>query len=249
MARLPGVNSAPPMPWMTRATMSHSSPFGARPQSAEASANQTIPNENTPLAPDAVAERAGEQQESGQGQRVPRHHPLQRAHSAVERAADGGERDADDGGIERCDPRAEDGGRQHPAPPPCAVWRSQRLGCRGWTPAAPGVVTARAEARMVRARWSPRRAGPRHRPAMDSGSARSPAACWSGQGSEWTAQQWPSSDEIDVDVMSEVVVVELPDGVAGPGQPRSRLWRAWRRRRTGRPHRARRRHRRSTPTR
>ena len=50
MARLPGVNNAPPMPWMMRATI-RSSPLGARPHSAEATANQTTPMENTRLRP------------------------------------------------------------------------------------------------------------------------------------------------------------------------------------------------------
>ena len=50
MARLPGVSSAPPMPWTTRAAMS-SPAFGAMPQMAEATANQTIPMEKMRLRP------------------------------------------------------------------------------------------------------------------------------------------------------------------------------------------------------
>ena len=44
MARLPGVNSAPPTPWTTRATTS-SPALGAKPQAAEATANQAMPME------------------------------------------------------------------------------------------------------------------------------------------------------------------------------------------------------------
>ena len=50
MARLAGVRSAPPMPWTTRAPMSHVDP-GARPQQAEAAANHTMPTEKTRRRP------------------------------------------------------------------------------------------------------------------------------------------------------------------------------------------------------
>ena len=50
MARLAGVRRAPPMPWTTRATIS-SVAFGATPQQADATANQTTPTEKIRLRP------------------------------------------------------------------------------------------------------------------------------------------------------------------------------------------------------
>ena len=62
-----------------------------------------------------VTERAAEQQHPGQGERVAVHDPLHAGDRRVEILADRGQRDADDGRVERGDARAEDGGRQHPA--------------------------------------------------------------------------------------------------------------------------------------
>ena len=67
------------------------------------------------LAPHAVAERAAQEEERRQGQRVARDDPLQGAHAAVKGAPDGGERDADDRGIDGGDARTEHGGRDHPS--------------------------------------------------------------------------------------------------------------------------------------
>ena len=50
MARLPGAKSAPPMPWTMRAAMSTPA-VGARPQRADATANQATPMEKTRLRP------------------------------------------------------------------------------------------------------------------------------------------------------------------------------------------------------
>jgi hypothetical protein len=50
IARLPGVNNAPPIPCSARAPMS-SGAVGARPQSREAIANQTTPTTNTRRLP------------------------------------------------------------------------------------------------------------------------------------------------------------------------------------------------------
>ncbi len=117
MARLAGVNSAPPMPWSTRAPMSSA---GARREAAEGRGDgePDDPDGEDPLAPVAVAERTAQEEEGRQRQRVPGDHPLQGADAAVEVAADGGERDADDGRIEHGDPRAEHRGRDDPASPP-----------------------------------------------------------------------------------------------------------------------------------
>ena len=64
--------------------------------------------------PVAVPERAAEQQQPGQGERVGVHHPLQAGHAGVELPADGRERDADHGRVERGHARAEHGGGHHP---------------------------------------------------------------------------------------------------------------------------------------
>ncbi len=50
IARLPGVRSAPPMPWSVRVIM-RTSALGAIPQSAEETANQAIPIMKTRLRP------------------------------------------------------------------------------------------------------------------------------------------------------------------------------------------------------
>ena len=87
MARLPGVNNAPPMPWMMRATI-RSRPLGARPHKAGGNREPHDADGEHPLAAEAVAERASEQQKGGERQRVPGDDPLQHAHFPVERSAD-----------------------------------------------------------------------------------------------------------------------------------------------------------------
>ena len=85
------------------------------------------PDGEDALAAVAVAEGSPEEEEGGQRERVAGDDPLQRADAAVELAADGGERDADDGRIEKGDAGAEDGGGDHPAP---AAARERRAGRR-----------------------------------------------------------------------------------------------------------------------
>ena len=72
-------------------------------------------HEDLPAAVD-VAERAAEQQQAGQRQRVAVDDPLHAGHGGVEVPADRGQRDADHGGVERGDARPEHRGREHPPP-------------------------------------------------------------------------------------------------------------------------------------
>ena len=99
------------------------------------------PDGEDALAAVAVAEGPPEEEEGGQRQRVAGDDPLQRADAPVEFPADGGERDADDGRIEKGDAGAEDGGGDHPAPP--SAREGERLGgCARWRWAAAGVRPA-----------------------------------------------------------------------------------------------------------
>jgi hypothetical protein len=67
-------------------------------------------------APKAVAERAGEQDEPGDGEQVSRRNPLQACDLSVELLADGRLRNADDGGVELSHGAAQHGRREYPPP-------------------------------------------------------------------------------------------------------------------------------------
>ena len=66
--------------------------------------------------PVAVAERAAEQDQRGQGQQVAVEDPLQGAGAGAEVAADVRQGDVDDGAVEEGHPRAGDGDGEQPAP-------------------------------------------------------------------------------------------------------------------------------------
>ena len=100
MARLPGVSSAAPMPCTALAAI-RTGASGAMPHSSDATANHTTPMQEDPLAAVLVAQRAGEQQQPGQRQRVGGDHPLQGGQAGVKVAADGGQRDADHRRVDR----------------------------------------------------------------------------------------------------------------------------------------------------
>src|SRR6266851_5412600 len=101
IARLAGVISAPPIPCTARAAMSQPMP-GAAAHSTGAMVNQPGPARPHPPPPPAVAERAGEQDQRGQGQRVGRDGPLQALEAGVQVPPDRWQRDGDHGGV---DPR------------------------------------------------------------------------------------------------------------------------------------------------
>jgi hypothetical protein len=79
------------------------------------------PDDEQPSAAEPVAERPAEEQERGEGQGVTRDDPLQGPEADVQRPADVGEGDADDGGVEGRDPRAEDRRGDDPPTPGAAV--------------------------------------------------------------------------------------------------------------------------------
>ena len=136
MARLAGVRSAPPTPWTTRAAMS--SPALGR--DTAAGGREGEPDDadgEDALAAVSVAERPPKEEEGGQCQRVAGDDPLECVDPPVELAVDGGERDADDGRIEKGDAGAEDGGGDDPAPP--AAREGERLGERPRPGRAAGV--------------------------------------------------------------------------------------------------------------
>ena len=87
IARLPGVSSAAPMPCSARAAMSTSA-FGAIAHSSDAAANHATPMRNTLAPPEPVTERAAEQEEAGERQRVGVDDPLQAREPGVEVLAD-----------------------------------------------------------------------------------------------------------------------------------------------------------------
>ena len=89
------------------------------------------PDHEDPPPPVPVAEGAAEQEQGGEGERVPGHHPLQRAQRGVEGAPDGGQGDADHRGVDGGHARAEHGGGDHPSARARAVPEAQASGGRG----------------------------------------------------------------------------------------------------------------------
>jgi hypothetical protein len=69
-----------------------------------------------PAAAEAIPERAAEQDERGQGQRVAVERPLQPVEPGAEVLADGREGHVDHGGIEHGHAGTEHGGEDQPAP-------------------------------------------------------------------------------------------------------------------------------------
>jgi len=72
-------------------------------------------HEQSPAAV-AITERAAEQQQPGQGERIGVHDPLKAREADAEVLADGGERDIDDRRVEHHEARAEHRDQQDPPP-------------------------------------------------------------------------------------------------------------------------------------
>ncbi len=87
-------------------------------------------HEHPPPA-EPVAERAAEQDQGGEGQRVGVDGPLQARDPRVQVLTDGGQRDVDDRAVDERHPRAEDGGREHPAASGPAEGQQRRRGRGG----------------------------------------------------------------------------------------------------------------------
>ena len=115
MARLPGVSSAPPTPCSARAAISVST-FGASPHSAEATREPDGADDEDPPPAEPVGQRAAEQDERGERQRVAVERPLQPGEVGAQVLADPGERDVDDGRVEHRQAGAEHRRQEHPAP-------------------------------------------------------------------------------------------------------------------------------------
>ena len=77
-------------------------------------------DDEDPAAAEAVAERAAEQDQPGEGERVAVDRPLQRREARVELGADALERDVDHRRVEQGQPRPEHGRQQDPAAPGAA---------------------------------------------------------------------------------------------------------------------------------
>ena len=109
-------------------------------------ANQITPMTKTFLRPYLSPSAPAEQQQPGQRQRVGGDHPLQRGQAGVEVAADGGQRDADHGGVDRRDRRPEHGGQQHPPPRPAGEDQPRLCSAgrrRGWLIVTPPLAQSR----------------------------------------------------------------------------------------------------------
>ena len=126
IARLPGVSSAPPTPWSTRAAISTSG-LGAMPHSSDAAREPDGPDHEDPAPAEPVAQRPAEQDQAGEREQVAVGDPLQLGEARVEVLADGAQRDVDDGAVEEGDARAERGRRDdRPSrrrPHPDGRWR------------------------------------------------------------------------------------------------------------------------------
>ena len=97
-----GETIAAPRPWTARAAISHASDW-ARPPASEASENSDEPDHEHPPAPHQVGEAAAEQQEAAEGERVGVDDPREVVLGEVQGAADRGQRDVDDRGVDHDD--------------------------------------------------------------------------------------------------------------------------------------------------
>ncbi len=125
------------------------------PQTAEATANQTIPMEKIRLRPKRSPSEPPRRRNAASVSEYP-----VTTHCSVPTppwkvAADGGERDADDGRIEEGDARAEDRGRDHPAAPPARERQGLGRGGRRGRTAGVGPGAHWGQACMVRATVAP----------------------------------------------------------------------------------------------
>ena len=84
-------------------------------------------DEEHPPAAQPVTQRAAQQQQAGQRDRVRAPHPLQRVDPGAELPADGRQGDPDDGGVQPGHARPEDGGREHPPAAGAGVAEGLRL--------------------------------------------------------------------------------------------------------------------------
>ena len=87
IARLPGVSSAPPIPWISRATIRNST-LGATAQSSEASGEEPDPGLEDLPPPEPVPEAPPEQDQRGERQHIAVQDPLQGAGRGVQVLAD-----------------------------------------------------------------------------------------------------------------------------------------------------------------
>ena len=163
MASDPGVSSAPPTPCSTRAPMS-TPILGANPHSGRGQREPDHADQEHPAAAEPVAERAAEQDQPGQRERVAVDRPLQPAQRGVQVPADGGQRDVDHGRVEERHARAEHRGRQHPAAATGAQAQGRGGRVRGRRHLAivsptrlqtPTRAPAKGRASGARARWRP----------------------------------------------------------------------------------------------
>ena len=113
IARLPGTSRAPPIPCSARAAIS-TSVFGAAPQMTDAAVNESKPEHEHAAAPEAVAERAAEDDQRAEGEQVRVGDPLQVAEAGVQVARDRRQRDVDHRGVEEGDAGAEHRGGDDP---------------------------------------------------------------------------------------------------------------------------------------
>ena len=111
-----GKMNAPPIPMRPRATISISGEV-ERDASAENVPNMTSPAVERLLAPEAIAERAGGEQQAGEHDRVRVDDPLQLRPLGTEVADDRRQRDVEDRVVDADDDEREaEDGERHPAP-------------------------------------------------------------------------------------------------------------------------------------
>ena len=114
IARLPGTRKAAPIPCSARPTMSVRGDV-AMPQRTDAAVKKMTPEEEHALAAELIAHRSTDQDQRAQEQRVGFDHPLHVGDRRVEVGLKRGERDVDDGGIDKRHARAEDRRGQRPS--------------------------------------------------------------------------------------------------------------------------------------
>ena len=112
-----GMMNAPPMPIRARLAISESADPGER-REQRARAEHTEPEDQGPLAPEAVSEAAGREQQAGEHQDVRVDDPLHLRGRGPEIALDAGEGDVQDRVVQRDDEEAQ---REDPEDPPAPV--------------------------------------------------------------------------------------------------------------------------------
>ena len=167
MANEPGVSSAAPAPCRARIPIRTAVLGRQRAADGGDGEPQHADHEDPPPA-HPIAQRAAQQQQAGQRQRVGVQRPLQAGQAAAQILADPRQRDVHHGAVEHGQTAAQHGGRQHPFPAGGCVdqrfsaWSGRVIAAHSWhrhTSSAPGGASPPSVAILRQARAAARPVG------------------------------------------------------------------------------------------